>query len=1208
MSTEIKFRRHKFDSDVSLGQNIEAGVIHFTEDKQNIYVDFKDDIRVKMTDIVHLDNIDLDNTNELETYRDKLIIVGDNQIAYNGVVLADNQQGAPFITIDNTFEFARSNERLIGRFTSSEKYNEGTLVFDNGQNVGIINDSYYYEETWHYETNVIIRYDDFVENNSSYFYVDPDAFTGEIEYGTLERPFSSLVKCIEYIENKKMGNIAYKDFTDYAENPSPITIHLLGSNNLRLTQQTDEYPFVLRFNNITIKSDDKENNKIHLAGDIACLGKVKFENIKLALKSNAIVSGDNTAIDKYSVVEFNNCEVGSTNASKIDFINLELIVMDSIVNPCINYNPNHDINCFIKSSIKNSKLLGKLSYWGLPLESSLIVNNSRITSAKIVELELLNNEIFESVLINSTPVETIAEYNDINQYYKYSSQISPINLLFKDNRNEYIHPNMGENRWLIVGGSFDKCRLLSNNTSYTYIDVNDRATLEIQAFEFNGANLLYNGNIFNSNRGFTFDQVYDNNFGKTRLEEKSYINIEPTDPTLRSHLKSIDEHLSTVSGLKNSMSYFGEVGDSSDIENLISNDAIPENAVMKYAGSDLEIYDEPELKMLIFYNDPSDEDITNLTEKQKEAYRNGYNYEIVDYFTHEMVEISTKDDTSATDDFANFEELNFVRFDVSPPYDEREYIFKNTKIDISGSTITIGETNDDIAFAVVPYAYYIESNPELKDIYKNGDYLIKIKNSDGSYKIEKFSTNPSISNNEETTLDLGSNTVYVAASDTSPETQARANFICTGSNDEKVIQEVFEYCKSNNISNMHFFSGTYNLHETIIFEGSTYFSLSMTGDNAIFNSLIPGGIYETYGTSYVSNTNELPDKYFNKMFGFYNFWNLNISGIMFTNPVFEVTENLSYIFVNSGNRFVNIKNCIFNNTIANAIYLVPGVNNINISNCEFIGKYGYNDSQSGAIYAKAIIMFNNDISEREAATILISNNSFEYFSNCIFIYGVRANSTITINNNHTECIQSFIYNNNFNYNEYSIGVYNNYIHDINDISNLVNDNIFTKSAFTSIGKCNNMHIHNNNFTTYDINLGEYDNINTKIYNNSCRYIYCAITESTTQNLTDTTMIYNNICTSIYINENVATLEYNTKQIFNNVINGMIQIDDLSNYALSAHAHVPSSIASDLIYSATFGSVTYAKNNTTLSTQCIRNIGIQNTVPTSIPAGVIIGVY
>lgn len=433
---------------------IQNGSITVTEDGQNLYVDFRNGVRTKITDVVILTS----STSEVDTpVNGKFYYVNSTKALYlynNGFNPLVNPNDSGYVVItdggaSNAFTFSddgktcTSANDLVGNIYPDMK--KGTIVIDPVGNVGLFKSYSSSSDTATLDvlvdnraTTTITGYEVYIDTNYE--------GTG---YGTYEKPFNT------------WAVMEAKCLTDLKNASKPYTIYLKSGSNVTDLTEIDGY------NNVVIAGED---NKVAIIGqqsqsmNITNTNYLNFKNINLNYISMTIGENDDeTKSDDY--VTFNNCDLGLCD-----------VVLQAIENCTFN-------NC----NLAGINIVGATSL----VYRRIIFNNCKngnITT-NFVEgyISLYNCTDFD--ISNSSASNTGVSYKIIN------TTLGTIMLNLTNNNSDCS----------FISGSY------TGGDAITLTPSTSTGKIYLGTFDFNGYLPELPASALIDNPGLTSLQVYDNN-------------------------------------------------------------------------------------------------------------------------------------------------------------------------------------------------------------------------------------------------------------------------------------------------------------------------------------------------------------------------------------------------------------------------------------------------------------------------------------------------------------------------------------------------------------------------------------------------------------------------------------------------------------------------------------------------------------------------
>ena len=476
---------------------IQNGSITVTEDGQNLYVDFRNGVRTKITDVVILTS----STSEVDApVNGKFYYVNSTKALYlynNGFNPLVNPDDSGYVVISETASYAQftfsddgktctSANDLVGNIYPNMK--KGTIVIDPVGNVGLFKSYSSSSDTATLDvlvdnraTTTITGYEVYIDTNYE--------GTG---YGTYEKPFNT------------WAAMEAKCLTDLKNASKPYIIYLKSGSNVTDLTEIDGY------NNVVITGESKDTCSITSSSEISIIPgsastqKLEFKNLSLSF-DNTFTIGETSGTIKIGEITFNNCEISSTGTKAI---NLNLVSRFSFINcyfannnTIINYNNGSNVDVILFDNCTN-----------------LIINQMN-TGSDITIKDCLHTTIAQ---LQSTQDMTFYIYNS-TFITRSSFGTYAINL---DDANAKCY---------FISGTLERTNDLVNIAS------NTNQSIFLGTFNFQDKIPTIADNVLIANPGLDSLQVYDNN-------NRTYL---PTGGNLKEHLDAIAtkfSNLDTVTG------------------------------------------------------------------------------------------------------------------------------------------------------------------------------------------------------------------------------------------------------------------------------------------------------------------------------------------------------------------------------------------------------------------------------------------------------------------------------------------------------------------------------------------------------------------------------------------------------------------------------------------------------------------------------------
>ena len=382
---------------------VQNGAITVTEDGQNLYVDFRNGVRTKITDVVILTS----STSEVDApVNGKFYYVNSTKALYlynNGFNPLVNPDDSGYVVISETASDAQftfsddgktctSANNLVGNIYPNMK--KGTIVIDPVGNVGLFKSYSSSLDTATLDvlvdnraTTTITGYEVYIDTNYE--------GTG---YGTYEKPFNT------------WAAMEAKCLTDLKNASKPYTIYLKsGSNVTDLTE-------INGYNNVVIAGESKNLVNIDInTNNLLIKNTLNLEFKNIIFKVDSILIGESgEIINNNDNLVFINCNfnniINFNVIDNINFINCENV--EIIIN-------NYNICNLILKNCKNSSITNEMSSSSISLidcEACMCQNSGNDATFKII------NSTLNGITFN-------LDYD--NSYYFYSgTYIGSINTTF----------------------------------------------------------------------------------------------------------------------------------------------------------------------------------------------------------------------------------------------------------------------------------------------------------------------------------------------------------------------------------------------------------------------------------------------------------------------------------------------------------------------------------------------------------------------------------------------------------------------------------------------------------------------------------------------------------------------------------------------------------------------------------------------------------
>ena len=273
---------------------VQNGAITVTEDGQNLYVDFRNGVRTKITDVVILTS----NTGEVDTpINGKFYYVKNTNMLflYEGdkynVIFDPNNPGYTTLSPGNVFTFNDDGKTMTIVNSSLSGLEIGRIIIDDNGNVGLL-ESYESNSTTatlrilvdNRATTTITGYEVYIDTNYE--------GTG---YGTYDKPFNT------------WATMEAKCLTDLKNVSKPYTIYLKSGSNITDLTEINGY------NNVVIVGESPFLTKITSNSEFNLISgtNITFKNLQFSF----------TTIFNVAVKE----DYGTTDVEDIYFINCDII-------------------------------------------------------------------------------------------------------------------------------------------------------------------------------------------------------------------------------------------------------------------------------------------------------------------------------------------------------------------------------------------------------------------------------------------------------------------------------------------------------------------------------------------------------------------------------------------------------------------------------------------------------------------------------------------------------------------------------------------------------------------------------------------------------------------------------------------------------------------------------------------------------------------
>ena len=494
---------------------IQNGSITVTEDGQNLYVDFRNGVRTKITDVVILTS----STSEVDApVNGKFYYVNSTKALYlynNGfnplvnpddsgyVVISETASSAQFTFSDDGKTCTSTND-LVGNIYPNMK--KGTIVIDPVGNVGLFKS---YSSSSNSATLDVLVDNRATTTITGYeVYIDTNyEGTG---YGTYEKPFNT------------WAAMEAKCLTDLKNASKPYTIYLKSGSNVTDLTEIDGY------NNVVITGESKDTCSIASSSEFSITPgststqKLEFKNLSLSF-DNTFTIGETSGTIKIGEITFNNCKIRSTGTKAI---NLNLVSKFSFINcyfadynnTIVNYNFAANVDTILFDNCTN-----------------LIINQMN-TGSDITIKDCLHTTIAQ---LQSTQDMTFYIYNS-TFITRSSFGTYAINL---DDANAKCY---------FISGTLERTNDLVNIAS------NINQSIFLGTFNFQDKIPTIADNVLIANPGLDSLQVYDEN-------SRTYL---PTGGNLKEHLDAIGNKFSSLDTV---------TGDLEELVNTIQNAYKDEN-------------------------------------------------------------------------------------------------------------------------------------------------------------------------------------------------------------------------------------------------------------------------------------------------------------------------------------------------------------------------------------------------------------------------------------------------------------------------------------------------------------------------------------------------------------------------------------------------------------------------------------------------------
>ena len=294
---------------------VQNGAITVTEDGQNLYVDFRNGVRTKITDVVILTS----NTGEVDTpINGKFYYVKNTNMLflYEGdkynVIFDPNNPGYTALSPGNVFTFNDDGKTMTIVNSSLSGLEIGRIIIDDNGNVGLL-ESYESDSTTatlrilvdNRATTTITGYEVYIDTNYE--------GTG---YGTYDKPFNT------------WATMEAKCLTDLKNVSKPYTIYLKSGCDVGVTSEIDGY------NNVAIVGENKEQVIFGNEDDLTRAPSGSFsiintnnliiKNVTL-VNTNMIIGASGGSEKSDDNITFINCKFNVTTCALQDVENCNFI-------------------------------------------------------------------------------------------------------------------------------------------------------------------------------------------------------------------------------------------------------------------------------------------------------------------------------------------------------------------------------------------------------------------------------------------------------------------------------------------------------------------------------------------------------------------------------------------------------------------------------------------------------------------------------------------------------------------------------------------------------------------------------------------------------------------------------------------------------------------------------------------------------------------